>query len=114
VIIGNDVQQRIWQMMPPESIVSVTLLSRTAADAGSTSVTYNKVRRKQMNRDDMVLAQAGSEQTWMKFQFYINEESTVPKVHDRMTDDQSVSWTIMFVNIKMLGYVYDCLCLRDR
>lgn len=114
MIIGSDVRDRIVQMMPPESMKSMTLKSRQAADAGFTDVAYANVRRKPMDRDDVKLANANSDEIWMKFQFYIGEESTTPKVQDRLTDDESINWTIKFINIKMLGKVYDCLCIRDR
>jgi hypothetical protein len=102
-------------MMPPDSIKSMTLKSRQAGDAGFTSITWTSVRRMPLEQEDLMIANAIGEGTWAKFQFYLVNESTPPKVADKVTDEDSVTWTIKKIpKIKMQELVYDVLCIKEK
>lgn len=113
MIDGQTTTQRIIAMLPPGSIESVTLGSRQPRETGYVSVSYAYARSKMAKPQELILAQAVIGQEWAKFELFKTTETVEPKLGDMITDASSVTWQIKKIDSKMMGWIFDCLCLKN-
>jgi hypothetical protein len=110
MIKGAIVARRLLAMMPGQE--DVTLYSRDAAEAGFTGVAYRAVR-KPATKGELILMGAVLGTVYTTFELIRTTQTTLPKLLDAIVDAATVRWEVKKVDVKMEGYVYECLCLQD-
>lgn len=113
MIVAQTTVARIVAMLPPGCLEAVTLGSRQSEESGYTSVSYAVARRKPASSMEMMLTGGQMGQPWITFQLFKQTETTDPKIGDRITDASSVVWQVKKIKSKMIGRIFDCLCLRN-
>jgi hypothetical protein len=114
VIVGAEVVQRVIAMMPPGSMESVTLGSRLTGETGYTSVVYANARRVQATEDELAMMSGLSGDEFCPWELYKVDETTDPKVGDKITDSEGVVWQIKSIGIKMQRLIFRCACLKNK
>lgn len=108
----RDIGSRLSQMVPAQE--SLTLISRSVSSGNDTtsSSTLPNCRRRPLDRKETLMVGASIGETWEKFQVY--DPGVLPKVGDRVTDTNSVTYEVRAVNARSVHGVYNVICLKDR
>lgn len=111
MVDGAEVVARIIAGMPELS--AVTLSSRNAGETSPTSVPWAYARCKDPTNEQLMLSGLSINSKTRFIQLYKTTETTEPKALDTITDSESVVWQVKSVNEKMMGYVFDCMCIKN-
>lgn len=113
MITGQGVADRLRLILPPGALETVTLHSRLTGETGYSTESWPQTRRKPPSANEILVAQVVEGDVSVTFQLYLNGQVTMPKLGDKVTDASSVVWQVKKVQTKMMGYVFDLLCLRN-
>lgn len=112
MLTGPDIVARILDIQPGLETVSLAALASTI-DTYSSGVDW-RAKRTPNDADTLLLVNAIAGQEHRTFQLLRQSQAVMPQPNFRLTDAAGVVWTIQNVKAKVVDYVFDCMCLRNR
>lgn len=103
---------RDWELI--DDLRAVSYYPRTGPGTYSSAVPVPKAFRVAPSRDDIAAAElqtSAEAAVWHVWKYHLG--ATVPKTGDRLTDDQSVSWTVKRVQRMDEGERFRLTCVRE-
>lgn len=118
MIDGPQTVQRIIAMLPPDAVKTTFVLkSQQPRQAGYTSIPWGYAReysQRSIQFNEVLLAGALIGEEWTLFELFLTTETVIPKTGDMLTDDSGADHQIKTVVSRMMGYIFHCLCLKNK
>lgn len=116
-LISAETVPEIQDLMPADSVQSVTLYPRAAdsssASAFGTGVTYT-ARWKPLSDETIAILGGAAEQQWREWQLYQTaSQSTIPAPGSKIVDASGVIWYVKSVQTKQFGKIHNCRSYKE-
>lgn len=112
MLTGPFIVNRILTITPPGAMENVKLQPKNADETFKPDVVY-RARRFPPTTDELILAGAVGSNLATRFELYRVGQTTFPTQGFRIEDADGNKHEIKRMENPIMGYVFNCICVRD-